>query len=181
MSVKAITKGYFFGAMAISAIHTVHSFEKMGLHTGEQWITPLAVDGLAFFGLALSSSKYEDSTNKIGRRIQIAAAALQLASNLYAASSVGGMVLGGLIVGVYLLAEAVSPRIKTRAQAEAELAAKIEAEMAAQAEAEVQAKKDATNAAARARRQNKKAETQALENMLNRKPRGRNAEVPAAA
>jgi hypothetical protein len=87
--IKGISKGYFFGAMAVSALHTVHSFEKLGLTNGEQWITPLAVDGLAFFALGLQSSKYSDSTNRIGLRLQISAGIAQLAANVFAASSVG--------------------------------------------------------------------------------------------
>jgi hypothetical protein len=160
MNIKAISKAYFFGAMAVSAIHTVHSFEKMGLNTGEQWITPLAIDGLAFFALGLQSKKYSDDTNKIGLRLQIGAGISQLAANVYAASSPGGMVLGLMVVGIYLLMEAIGPRIKTRAEQEA-------AEALVQAAAE----RDAKNAAARARRAAKKVEAQALENLVNAKPR----------
>lgn len=160
INLAAISKGYFFGAMALSAIHTVHSFEKLGLDTGEQWVTPLAIDGLAFFALGLQSKRYADSTNKIGLRLQIGAGIAQLAANVFAASSIGGMVLGIIVVGIYLLMEAIGPRIKTRAEQEA-------AEAAIKATQEREAK----NAAARSRRATKKAEVQALENLLNAKPR----------
>jgi hypothetical protein len=160
INLAAISKGYFFGAMALSAIHTVHSFEKLGLDTGEQWVTPLAIDGLAFFALGLQSKRYADNTNKIGLRLQIGAGVAQLSANVFAASSIGGMVLGLLVVGIYLLMEAIGPRIKTRAEQEA-------AEAAAKAAAE----REAQNAKARARRATKKIETQALENLVNGKPR----------
>lgn len=150
---KAITKAYFFGAMAVSAVHTIHSFQKIGLHTGEEYFTPAAVDGLAFFGLSLQSGKYSDATNRIGLRMQIGAGIAQLAANVFAASSAGGMLLGVMIVGIYLLMEAIGPKLKTRAAVEAEEAAakaKAEAEMAALAEA---AARESRNAAARNRRQ----------------------------
>ncbi len=149
-SIKAISKGYFFGAMAVSAIHTVHSFEKLGLNTGEQWITPLAIDGLAFFALGLQSKKYSDDTNKIGLRLQIGAGIAQLVANVYAASSPGGMVLGLMVVGIYLLMEMIGPKIRTRVEVEA-AAAKIEADAKAEAD---RAKR---NEAARARRAAAKA------------------------
>jgi hypothetical protein len=177
--IKGISKGYFFGAMAVSALHTVHSFEKLGLTNGEQWITPLAVDGLAFFALGLQSSKYSDSTNRIGLRLQISAGIAQLAANVFAASSVGGMVLGLMVVGIYLLMEAIGPRIETRAAAEAKAeAARVAAEEAAAA-AKAEEERIARNAKARARRQTKKAETQALENLL--KPRRSRAKHAAPA
>lgn len=150
---KAITKAYFFGAMAVSAIHTIHSFEKMGLHTGEQFGTPLAIDGLAFFALSLQSPKYSDQTNKIGLRIQICAGIAQLAANVFAASSIGGMVLGIFVVGIYLLMEAIGPKLKLRSVVEAEKAealalAAVEAEALAEATA-----RESRNEKARQRRQ----------------------------
>jgi hypothetical protein len=171
INLGVISKGYFFGAMAVSAIHTVHSFEKMGLNDGQQYLTPLAIDGLAFFALGLQSKRYSDDTNKIGLRLQIGAGIAQLASNLYAASSTGGLVLGLLVVGIYLLMEAISPRIKTRAAQEA-AEALAEAERIAEAEAaKIQASRIAKNEAAKARRASRKVETQALENLLSAKPR----------
>lgn len=180
INIKAIARGYFFGAMAVSAIHTVHSFEKLGLNTGEQWITPLAVDGLAFFALGLQSKKYADKTNKIGLRLQIGAGLLQLAANIYAASSTGGLILGIMIVGIYLLAEAIIPIIKLRADQEAEDAT-AEAERIAQAaEAKAEAERIAKNAAARARRSRKATEAQALENLL-KDPKPSRVRKPAHA
>lgn len=150
---KFITKAYFFGAMGVSAIHTVHSFEKLGLHTGEQWLAPLAIDGFAMFGLVLQNRKYDDSTNRTGVKFQVIAGIAQLASNIFAASSLGGMVFGIMVVGIYLVAELIGIKIRTRAQAEAERAAQAEADAKAAAEAEEAAKREAKNAAARARRQ----------------------------
>lgn len=152
MNLQKISKAYFFGAMAISAIHTVHSFEKMGLDTGEQYLTPLAIDGVAFFALGLQSKKYDDRTNRIGLRLQIGAGLAQLTANIFAASSLGGLVLGILVVGIYLLMEIITPKIKTRVQAEAEEALRI-AEKVAEVEAlRIQAEKDARNEKARTRR-----------------------------
>jgi hypothetical protein len=150
---KLITKAYFFGAMSVSAIHTIHSFQKMGLHTGEEFLTPAAVDGLAFFGLSLQGGKYADSTNRIGLRIQIGAGIAQLAANIFAASSFGGMVFGVVVVGLYLLMEAIGPKLKTRAAAEAEAKAEADAKAAAEAEAAATAARESKNAAARLRRQ----------------------------
>lgn len=155
-----ISKGYFFGAMALSAAHTVHSFEKLGLNDGQQYLTPLAIDGLAFFALGLQGKRYGDSTNKIGLRLQIGAGVAQLAANVFAASSIGGLILGLLVVGIYLMMEMIGPRIKTRAEQEA-------AEAAAKAAIE----RETANAKARARRATKKVEAQALENLVNAKPR----------
>jgi hypothetical protein len=168
---KLITKAYFFGAMGVSAIHTIHSFQKMNLHTGEEFITPLGIDGLAFFGLALQSSKWSDSTNKIGLRIQIGAGIAQLAANVFAASSIGGMVFGLMIVGIYLLMEAIGPKLRTRAEVEAENAA-LAAAAAEKAEAEAAAAaREAKNAAARARRQAAKTAKHSAERAENRRIR----------
>jgi hypothetical protein len=151
--VKGIVRGYFAGALALSATHTIHSFEKLGLDTGEQYVTPLAIDGIAILGLIMRGEKWSTDTRKIGLRIQIGAGALQLAANVYAASSTGGMILGVLVVALYLLAEWLSGRMVTR---DSELAAEALAEalsIARAEEARVQAEKDARNEAARVRRQ----------------------------
>lgn len=151
--VKGIVRGYFAGALALSATHTVHSFEKLGLDTGEQYVTPLAIDGIAILGLIMRGDKWSTDTRKIGLRIQIGAGSLQLAANVYAASSAGGMILGVLIVALYLLAEWLSGRMVTR---DSELAAEALAEalrIAREEEARLQAEKDRKNEAARIRRQ----------------------------
>jgi hypothetical protein len=150
---KFITKAYFFGAMSVSAIHTIHSFQKLGLHTGEEFLTPAAIDGIAFFGLTLQGGKYSDPTNKIGLRIQIGAGIAQLAANVYAASSTGGMLLGIIVVGIYLLMEAIGPKLRTRAAVEAERAEALATAAAAAAERAEIEKREAKNAAARLRRQ----------------------------
>lgn len=178
--VKGIVRGYFGGALALSATHTVHSFEKLGLDTGEQYVTPLAIDGIAILGLIMRGEKWSTDTRKIGLRIQIGAGSLQLAANVYAASSTGGMILGVLVVALYLLAEWLSGRMVTR---DAELAALAlaEAERIALAEAEkAEAEKAAKNKAARDRRAAKKAQTAALESLLESPKRSRRA-TPAHA
>jgi hypothetical protein len=150
--VKGIVRGYFVGALALSASHTVHSFEKLGLDTGEQYVTPLAIDGIAILGLIMRGDKWSTDTRKIGLRIQIGAGALQLAANVYAASSTGGMILGVLVVALYLLAEWLSGRMVTR---DAELAAEALAEaleIARAEEARIAAEKAKKNEAARLRR-----------------------------
>lgn len=181
---KIITKGYFFGAMGMSAMHTIHSFEKMGLVDGQQYATPLAIDGFAFFGLVLQQQKYSDDTNKIGVKIQIGCGVLQLAANLFAASSLGGIVLAFLVVGIYLVAEILGGKIKTRAVDEAEKAAAEAARLAEAIEAKAAADREAKNKAARERRATRKAQEKALEELVNPSPRRRSRArhaAPAAA
>jgi hypothetical protein len=150
--VKGIVKGYFFGALGVSAMHIISAFEKLGLNDGEQYGTPLAVDGIAVLGLVMRSDRWSTDTRKIGLRVQIGAGSLSLAANVFAGSSLGGRILGVMVVGLFLLAEWLGDRMVTREeeQAKAQAAADaIEAERIAKADQE---KREAKNAAARARR-----------------------------
>lgn len=150
--VKGIVKGYFFGALGFSAIHIIHAFEKLGLTTGEQYATPAMIDGIAIIGMVMRSEKWSANTRKIGLRVQIGAGSLSLAANVFAGSSLGGRIVGIMIVGLFLLSEWLGDNMVTRAAELAALAV-AEAETIAEAEAHrLQEEKDKRNAAARARR-----------------------------
>lgn len=152
-TVNTVVKGYFFGALGLSAMHVIETFEKLGLNDGEQYLTPFAIDGIAVLGLVLRSERWSTETRKDGLKLQIGAGSLSLAANVYAGSSLGGRILGVMTVVLFLVAEAVKSRMETRAAetARAEAiaeAARIEAEALAE-----QAAREARNAAARNRRQ----------------------------
>ncbi len=152
-TVNLVVKGYFYGALALSASHVISSFEKLGLTDGEQYLSPFAIDGIAVLGLVLRGAKWSTDTRKMGLRLQVGAGSLSLAANVFAGSSIGGRVLGVMTVALFLVAEAVSGKMETREAEQAKIDAKIEeARLAAEAEAEAQAR-EVKNAAARARRQ----------------------------
>lgn len=151
--VNSVVKGYFFGALGVSAMHVVESFEKLGLNDGEQYLTPFAIDGIAVLGLVLRSTKWSTHTRKMGLRLQLGAGTLSLAANVYAGSSLGGRIFGVLTVALFLVAEAVKGRMETRASELARAKALAEKAQADAEAAEEAAKRDARNASARNRRQ----------------------------
>jgi hypothetical protein len=179
--VKGIVKGYFFGALGVSAFHIIQTFEKLGLNDGEQYLTPFAIDGIAVLGLIMRSERWSTSTRKIGLRVQVGAGSLSLAANVFAGSSLGGRILGVMVVGLFLLSEWLGDRMETRADeiAQAEAFAQVEA-LAAQ-QAEETAKREAKNAAARARRQATKSAKHSAELQETKRIRAAERALQASA
>lgn len=166
--IKGIVQGYFYGALALSASHTVTSFVKLGLTDGEQWFGPLAIDGLAVLGLALRGKKWDDGTNRFGLGLQVAMSVFQLAGNVYANTSIGGMLLGVLVVAGYLIAETAKGRMRTRASADAEAAVQEAERIAERAAQELADKKAAAIAKGLATKAAKKAQRAADAKVLER-------------
>lgn len=139
---KLITKGYFFGALAISFTHIITSAHKMGGEGYEPYIAPFMVDGVALLGMHMRNEKYDDRTNKIGLWAQSCAGLLSLAMNVHAAHSLFGLLLGIGVVVLFLATEWMAGNIRLRTDSEAEQKAAANAAAAAEAQAIV----DAANA-----------------------------------
>ncbi len=111
--IKAIAKAYFFGAIAISAVHLIAAAKKGGLTGYEMYTVPFLIDGIAITGLIMRGSEFSKATRKIGFRVQIGAGALSLLGNVFAAHNLGGAVYGVAIVLLFLLAEWLSDNIES--------------------------------------------------------------------
>ncbi len=147
-TVKWITRGYFLGALAASSSHAVEAAHKAGLSGWEAWSVPLMVDGMATLGLVMRGEAFATTTQRMGFRVQMIMACLQVALNVYAASNWGGVVYGVAVVGLYVAAETLAKGLRTR---EAE-----QADLAAQRRREASKKAAATRKANQAAKDNRK-------------------------
>jgi hypothetical protein len=132
-TVKWITRGYFLGALAASSTHAVLAAEKAGLTGWEAWSVPVMVDGMATLGLVMRGEAFASDTQRMGFRVQMIMACLQVALNVFAAHNVGGMVYGVAVVGLYVAAETLTKGLRTRETEQAELAAHRRSETAKRA------------------------------------------------
>lgn len=133
---KLIAKGYLIGALSISFSHFIHAFNKLGLYGFSAMTMPIAVDGLAIFGVLLQHKSFSKSTNTIGRWLQLVCGSLSLAVNIFSGwGSPGAMIQGATWVIIYMMMELIVSRIRLAAHdmAEADAAAIAEAEAIAAA------------------------------------------------
>lgn len=120
-TVKWITRGYFLGALAASSTHAVIAAEKAGLSGWEAWSVPVMVDGMATLGLVMRGDAFASDTQRLGFRVQMIMACVQVALNVFAAHNVGGMVYGVAVVALYVAAETLAKGLRTREAEKAEL------------------------------------------------------------
>ena len=133
---KVIAKGYLVGALSISFSHFIHAFNKLGLYGFSAMTMPIAVDGLAIFGVLLQHKSFSKSTNTIGRWLQLVCGSLSLAVNIFSGwGSPGAMIQGATWVIIYMMMELIVSRIRLAAHdaAEMDAAAIAEAEAIAAA------------------------------------------------
>ena len=151
---KLITKGYFFGALAISSTHIVTSAHMMGANSYEPFVAPFMIDGFALLGLHMRNEKYDDRTNKIGLRAQSIAGLMSLAMNVHAADGrLFGILIGIAAVALFIGTEWMAGQIRLRHDAEAAAKAAADKKAAddkAAADAAAIAAADAAVAAANA-------------------------------
>lgn len=121
-AVKWITRGYFLGALAASSTHAVVAAHKAGLDGWEAWSVPLMVDGMATLGLVMRGEAFASDTQRMGFRVQMIMACVQMIMNVYAAGNWGGMIYGVAVVGLYVAAETLAKGLRTRETEQAELA-----------------------------------------------------------
>ncbi len=114
LTIKAIVKSYFIGALSISFMHVIEAWHKLGLTGWQLWTTPAGIDGIAIIGMMMRSDAFSTSTRQLGLKLQLGAGALSLVCNVYAGDTVGERVYGILIVVLFILAEWVSSRIESR-------------------------------------------------------------------
>lgn len=139
MLAKWISKGYLVGALASSFSHFIHAFNKLGLYGFGAMSMPIAVDGLALFGVLLQHKSFSTETRTMGRWLQMICGSLSLAVNVYSGwGTPGAAIQGATWVIIYMMMELMVSKIKLAAhdKAAADAAAIAEAEaIAAQANA----------------------------------------------
>ena len=136
---KVIAKGYLIGALSISFSHFIHAFNKLGLYGFGAMSMPIAVDGLAIFGVLLQHKSFAKETRTIGRWLQLVCGSLSLAVNIFSGwGSPGAVIQGATWVIIYMMLELIVSKIR--------LAAHDQAERDAQAEADAQAILEAASA-----------------------------------
>lgn len=143
-TVKWITRGYFLGALAASSSHAVVAAEKAGLTGWEAWSVPVMVDGMATLGLVMRGESFASDTRRMGFRVQMIMACLQVTLNVFAAHNVGGMIYGVAVVGLYVAAETLAKGLRTRETEQAEKTRQRRSETAKRAAATRKANAQAT-------------------------------------
>jgi hypothetical protein len=104
-AVRGITKLYFVAALAGSFTHIITAAHKTGLVGWEAWSTPFMIDGLAVIGMVMRSEAFSQTTRRTGLRVQAVMGLVSLVANVYAASTVGGVLYGVAVVALFLAAE----------------------------------------------------------------------------
>ena len=128
---KVIAKGYLIGALSISFSHFIHAFNKLGLYGFGAMSMPIAVDGLAIFGVLLQHKSFAKETRTIGRWLQLICGSLSLAVNVFSGwGSPGAVIQGATWVIIYMVLELIVSKIRLAAhdQAEAEAQAELDAQ-----------------------------------------------------
>lgn len=143
-TVKLIVKGYFFGALAVSACHIVEASHKLHLDGWQAYTTPFAIDGIAVIGLIMRSDSFASATQKLGFRVQMIAGLLSLLCNVYAGSTAGERIYGVMIVALFLFSEWLSGRLESREVERAREAVARRQAAAAKASATRAANREAT-------------------------------------
>jgi hypothetical protein len=128
---KLITRVYMIAALGLSYIHIVHLFQDLGLHGWQSYIAPAFLDGFAVLGMLCRGEQFSADTRRLGFRLQAGAGLLSLAANIAAGDSIGGMIFGFLVVGGFVLSEAIADRVRP---VQADLAAETKARRSAAAQ-----------------------------------------------
>lgn len=128
---KVIAKGYLIGALSISFSHFIHAFNKLGLYGFGAMSMPIAIDGLAIFGVLLQHKSFAQETRTIGRWLQLVCGSLSLAVNIFSGwGSPGAVIQGATWVIIYMMLELIVSKIRLAAHdmAAADAAAAAEAQ-----------------------------------------------------
>jgi hypothetical protein len=171
-AVKLAVRAYFAAALYFSFTHLTAAADRLGATGVEAVAATLMVDGFFILGAILRSEDYATRTRRIGLWVQTAAGAVSLAGNVYAANSAFGVGFGAALPMFIVLTEwlADAKQLKTAAAEVAEVAAAEAAAAEVAAAAAAEAERVAKNAAARTRRQARRVEAAALENLVNGRP-----------
>lgn len=149
----AKTAGYtYLGfALYLSFSHIIALFTSWGSH--QAWVAPLLLDSLILLGKLIRSHRLPNSTQRVGLGLQVAGALFSLTANILAGDNLGDRVIGGMVIGGFLLVEWVIEQVKPAGSDVA--AAKAATRSAAAAKAAATRK---ANQAAKAAEQAKKEE-----------------------
>lgn len=126
---KVISKGYLVGALGISFSHFIHAFNKLGLYGAGAVSMPIAIDGLALFGVLLQHKSFAQETRTVGRWLQMVCGSLSLAVNIFSGwGSPGAVIQGATWVIIYMMMELIVSKIKPASADTKAAADKAEAE-----------------------------------------------------
>jgi hypothetical protein len=76
---------------------------------------------------------FASDTRRMGFRVQMIMACLQVALNVYAAHNMGGVIYGVAVVGLYVAAETLAKGLRTRETEQAEIVTQRRSQAAAKA------------------------------------------------
>ena len=170
MIVKLLVKAYFIATLFGSFSHILTAAGMLGLDGWEQGMTPWLIDGMFVIAMIMRSEEFSTRTRRIALRVQVVMGALSLTANVYAATSVGGIFLAGMLVTGMIFGEWLVGQIESAEVENARNAAAEAARIVAEAAAEIAAKKAAAIAKGQATRarnaKTRKTQVKALESML---------------
>lgn len=102
---RTLVTAFMLGSLYLSFTHIAHLFEALGLVTGEQWLAPAFIDTYMVLGKLLGLKCWTPKTRKIGHYVVMIGAALSIIANVAAGGSIGGRILGFLVVAGFLTGE----------------------------------------------------------------------------
>lgn len=123
ITATAVVLLFAAGALAISFTHVIELAHRTGVTGWQAWAAPFFVDGFMLLGRLGMSRKFDDATNRIGRRMMTAGALLSLAANVGVGTTVGQRVFGALVVIGFLVGEWYAGKLAPAPAVTAQLAA----------------------------------------------------------
>jgi hypothetical protein len=115
---KLITLGFAAGCLYFSFSHTILLAQMLGASGAQAYTSPAFIDGIMLLGRLGMAEAFDATTRKIGRWMLVGGALLSLAANIAAGRNAGERILGGLVVGGFLLTEWYAGKLKPAPPAE---------------------------------------------------------------
>lgn len=148
---NVLVRLYMIYALVVSFLHIVHAANLLGLYGWQAYSVPVAIDGLALFGMMIRSEKFAPETRRMGKFVALGAGTLSMVANVYAGHTAGERAFGVLAVTLFLLMELLAAKVKAAPTA-AEIAAAKKAASIAQGVATRKANAAKTPAKAKTRK-----------------------------
>ncbi len=147
-----LVRAYLISALIVSYKHIVHAANKLQLYGWEAYATPLAIDGMALFGMILRRVEFNARTRRFGAVLQYGAGFVSLVANIYAGETRGQQAFGIMVVALFVIGE-IGLHVMAPAPTVDELIAARQKELAAQRNAARKQQAAARKAAAAAKTQ----------------------------
>lgn len=103
---------YMIYALFVSFLHIVHTANMLGLYGWQAYSVPVAIDGLALFGMFIRSEKFAAETRRMGKIVALGAGSVSLVANVYAGDTTGEKAFGILAVTLFLVMELLAAKVK---------------------------------------------------------------------